>query len=174
MDDRTFTTLLRRTQKKNPSSLTLDHGSRVAVIGGGPAGSFFSYFLLDMVERIGLKIHVDIYEPRDFGVPGPAGCNMCGGVIYESLVQNLAVEGINLPPTIVQRGIVCNMLHLDIGSAQIQTPRREKRIATTFRGTGPRGLMEFKGVSLDGYLMRAAIAKGARHICGRVAEVRWL
>ncbi|HLO34343.1 MAG TPA: cyclic nucleotide-binding domain-containing protein [Anaerolineales bacterium] len=174
MDDRTFTRLLRRTQKKNSASLTLDHGSRVAVIGGGPAGSFFSYFLLDMIERIGLKIHVDIYEPRDFDVPGPAGCNMCGGVIYESLVQNLAVEGINLPPTIVQRGIVCNMLHLDIGSAQIQTPRHEKRIATTFRGTGPRGLMEFKGASLDGYLMRTAVAKGARHICGRVAEVRWL
>ena len=174
MDDRTFTRLLKRTQKKNSSSLTLHHGSRVAVIGGGPAGSFFSYFLLDMVERIGLKIHVDIYEPRDFDVPGPAGCNMCGGVIYESLVQNLAVEGINLPPTIVQLGIVCNMLHLDIGSAQIQTTRHEKRIATTFRGAGPQGIMEFKGVSLDGYLMQAAIAKGARHICGRVAEVRWL
>jgi flavin-dependent dehydrogenase len=99
---------------------------------------------------------------------------MCGGVIYESLVQSLAVEGINLPPAIVQRGIVCNMLHLDIGSAQIQTPRNEKRIATTFRGTGPRGKMEFKGVSLDGYLIRAAVAKGARHIHGRVAEVRWL
>jgi flavin-dependent dehydrogenase len=174
MDDRTFTKLLMRTQNKNSSSLTLDHGSRIAVIGGGPAGSFFSYFLLDMAERIGLKIHVDIYEPRDFDVPGPAGCNMCGGVIYESLVQSLAVEGINLPTTTVQRGIACNMLHLDIGSAQIQTPRHEKRIATTFRGIGPRGLMEFEGASLDGYLMQSAIAKGTRHICGRVAEVRWL
>ncbi|HEY3312789.1 MAG TPA: cyclic nucleotide-binding domain-containing protein [Anaerolineales bacterium] len=174
MDDRILNRLLSRIQKKNASSLLLDHGSRVAVIGGGPAGSFFSYFLLDMVERIGLKIHVDIYEPRDFDVPGPAGCNMCGGVIYESLVQSLAVEGINLPPTIVQRGIVCNMLHLDVGSAQIQTPRNEKRIATTFRGAGPRGLMEFKSASLDGYLMQASVAKGARHIRGRVAEVRWL
>src|SRR5512134_1366432 len=173
MDDGSFIKLLMRTQKKNSSSLTLGHGSRVAVIGGGPAGSFFSYFLLDMAERIGLKIHVDIYEPRDFEVPGPAGCNMCGGVIYESLVQSLAVEGINLPPAIVQRGIVCNMLHLDIGSAQIQTPRNEKRIATTFRGTGPRGKMEFKGLSLDGYLMQSAVAKGARHISGRVAEVGW-
>ena len=174
MDDGTFTKLLMRAQKKNSSSLTLDHGSRVAVIGGGPAGSFFSYFILDMAERIGIKIYVDIYEPRDFDVPGPAGCNMCGGVIYESLVQSLAVEGINLPTTVVQRGIACNMLHLDIGRAQIQTPHHEKRIATTFRGTGPRGLMEFKGASLDGYLMRSAVAKGARHICGRVAEVRWL
>src|SRR5512140_2982814 len=161
MDARTFNELLTHAQRKNASSPKLDQGSRVAVIGGGPAGSFFSYFLLDLAERIGLKIHVDIYEPRDFAVPGPAGCNMCGGVIYESLVQSLAVEGIHLPTPIVQQGIEFNMLHLDIGSAQIQAPRHEKRIASTFRGTGPRGLMEFKSSSLDGYLLQSAVAKGA-------------
>jgi len=173
MNDRTFSGMLMKTQRKNSSSLVLDHGSRVAVIGGGPAGSFFSYFLLDMAERIGLKIHVDIYEPRDFNVAGPAGCNMCGGVIYESLVQSLAVEGINLPTTVVQRGIEYNMLHLDIGSVQIQTPRHEKRIATIFRGAGPRGLNEFNSGGFDGYLMQAAVAKGARHIHSRVSNVGW-
>src|SRR5512132_912074 len=162
MDDRTFNRLLMNIQKKIPTSLALDDGSRVAVIGGGPAGSFFSYFLLDMAERTGLKIQVDIYEPRDFDIPGPTGCNMCGGVIYESLVQSLAVDGINLPETVVQRGIGHNMVHLDIGSVRIHTPRREKRIATTFRGMGPRGLMNFSGQSLDGYLMKLAVDKGAR------------
>ena len=29
----------------------LDNGSRVAVLGGGPAGSLFSYFLLVFAER---------------------------------------------------------------------------------------------------------------------------
>jgi CRP-like cAMP-binding protein/flavin-dependent dehydrogenase len=173
MNDRAFPKMLTRTRRKNSSSLVLDHGSRVAVIGGGPAGSFFSYFLLDMAERAGRKIHVDIYEPRDFKVTGPAGCNMCGGVIYESLVQSLAVEGINLPTSVVQRGIEFNMLHLDIGSVQIQTPRHEKRIATTFRGAGPRSPGECRVCGLDGYLMQAAIAKGARQIPCRVNEVGW-
>ena len=153
--------------------MKLENGSRVAVMGGGPAGSFFSYFLLTMAERAGLSIHVDIYEPRDFDTPGPAGCNMCGGVIYESLVQSLAVEGINLPPSVVQRGIEFNMLHLDVGNALIQTPRHEKRIATTFRGIGPRGLMEFKGYSLDRYLLKSATAKGARLVRARVDGVMW-
>ena len=170
MNDRSFSRKLIQIQRENISS-QLENGSRVAVIGGGPAGSFFSYFLLTMAERVGLKIHVDIYEPRDFDVPGPLGCNMCGGVIYESLVQSLAVEGINLPPTVVQRGIEHNTLHLDIGSVQIQTPRREKRIATTFRGIGPRGLMDFSRGSLDGYLLKLAVGKGARHIRGRVEDV---
>ena len=161
-------------RQSSASSMKLEDGSRVAVMGGGPAGSFFSYFLLTMAERAGLKIHVDIYEPRDFDVAGPAGCNMCGGVIYESLVQSLAVEGINLPVSVVQRGIEFNMLHMDVGNALIQTPRHEKRIATTFRGMGPRGLMEFKGHGLDGYLLQSAIAKGAHHIRARVDDVRWL
>ncbi len=173
MNNLTFIKRLTSKSPRSSSTMKLNNGSRVAVMGGGPAGSFFSYFLLTMAERAGLKIHVDIYEPRNFDLPGPAGCNMCGGVIYESLVQSLAVEGINLPPTVVQRGIEFNMLHMDVGNALIQTPRHEKRIATTFRGMGPRGLMEFKGHGLDGYLLQSAIDKGAHHIRARVEEVRW-
>ena len=172
MNDRAFTQLLADRQPKNHSSLLLENGSRVAVIGGGPAGSFFSYFLLDMAERSGLKISVDIYEPRDFDMPGPTGCNMCGGVLYESLVQSLALEGINLPESVVQRGIEYNLLHFDIGNVGIQTPRREKRIATTFRGIGPRGLMNFSRQSLDGFLLKLAVNKGACHIRSRVDDVR--
>jgi len=72
----------------------------------------------------------------------------------------------------VQRGVWHNVVHLDIGSVRIQTPRREKRIATTFRGIGPRGLMDFSRQSLDGYLLRLAVNKGARHIRNRVADIQ--
>ncbi len=59
------------TRKAAP--LQLEDGARVAVMGGGPAGALFSYFLLDMAERAGLHLKLDIYEPRDFSVAGPAG-----------------------------------------------------------------------------------------------------
>jgi len=156
------------------TDLKLNNGSRVAVIGGGPAGSFFSYFLLDMAERVGLQLQVDIYEPRDFSQPGPTGCNMCAGVVSESLVQTLAAEGINLPPTVVQRGIDSYVLHMDVGSVRIDSLRREKRIAATFRGVGPRGLQEFKWESLDNHLMALAVKKGAHHVRERVSEVEWV
>lgn len=160
--------------KTRSGSLTLNEGSRVGVIGGGPAGAFFSYFLLDMADRKDLKIQLDIYEPKDFSKAGPGGCNMCGGVIYESLIQNLAVEGINLPPTVVQRGIEYNMLHLDLGCTQIQAPLREKRIATTYRGGGPRGNNLAKVEGLDDFLLKAAVAKGAHVIPSRIQEVGWV
>jgi len=143
------------------TTLQLDDGSQIAVIGGGPAGSFFSYFLLDMAERVGIDIQVDIYEPKDFSRPGPAGCNHCGGVVHESLVQILATEGINLPPTVVQRGIDSHMLHMGVGSVRIETPLDEKRIGAVYRGSGPRGVKDNKWGSLDGHLLSLAAGKGA-------------
>ncbi len=122
MKNQPFDQLLDLQSDTHSSNLVLDNGSRIAVIGGGPAGSFFSFFALDMAVRKGLDIEVDIYEPRDFSRPGPAGCNMCGGIVSESLVQNLAVEGISLPPSVVQRGIDSYVLHLDDGSVHINMP----------------------------------------------------
>ncbi|UCC87987.1 MAG: hypothetical protein JSV81_01455 [Anaerolineales bacterium] len=155
------------------SSLQLDDGSHVGVIGGGPAGSFFSYFLLDMSERLGIDVQVDIYEPRDFSIPAPGGCNMCGGIISESLVQILAADGINLPPSVVQRGIDSYVLHMDVGSVHIETPLREKRIAAVHRGVGPRGIKEIKWGSFDGYLQGLAVEKGARVLKERVSSIDW-
>lgn len=150
---------------------TLETGSNVGVIGGGPAGSFFAYFFLAMADRIGISPVVDIYEPRDFSIPGPAGCNMGGGVVYESMVQLLSTEGINLPSTVVQRGIDSYLLHMDVGSVRINTPRREKRIAAVHRGAGPRGIGEHHWQSFDGFLLDLAASKGANILRERVEGV---
>lgn len=151
----------------------LEDGSRVAVIGGGPAGSLTAYFLLTLARRVDLSIGVDIYEPRDFTKSGPAGCNMCGGIVSESLVQALAAEGINLPQSVVQRGIDSYVLHTDTESVQIDTPLNEKRIAAVDRGAGPRDAKEFKWGGLDGYLLNLARDLGARVVPIRVSDVGW-
>ena len=152
----------------------LEDGSRIAVMGGGPAGSFFSYFLLQIARRAGLDVHLDIYEPRDFSAVGPKGCNMCGGIVSESLVQSLAAEGINLPPTVVQRGIDSYFLHMDVGSERIETPLQEMRIAAVHRGAGPRGTKgNTGGRGLDGYLLELALAKGANLVRKRVDGIGW-
>ncbi len=56
-----FVYLMERTMA-NQTHLKLNNGNRVAVIGGGPAGSFFSYFLLDMADRVRINLHVDVFE----------------------------------------------------------------------------------------------------------------
>jgi flavin-dependent dehydrogenase len=153
--------------------LELFDGSRVGVIGGGPAGSLFAHFLLKLAESAGLDISVDIYEPRFFELRGPAGCNHCGGVVSESLIQLLAAEGINLPPAVVQRGIDSYVLHTDVGTVKIETPLHEKRIAAVYRANGPRNSEPVKIEGFDRHLLDLSSKAGAHVIRKLVTGIEW-
>jgi flavin-dependent dehydrogenase len=158
--------------RRRKSAKPLEDGSRVAVIGAGPAGSMFSYFLLNMAESVGLELKVDLYEARHFTHGGPASCNHCGGVVSESLVQKLAAEGISLPDDVVQRGLEGYQMHMDVGDCGIATPLNESRIAGVYRGNGPRQSEPTATHSFDGYLQRLANDKGARSVHRMVTNVR--
>jgi flavin-dependent dehydrogenase len=151
--------------------ILLEDGSRVAVVGGGPAGSLFSFFLLDMAERSGVAVGVDMFESRDFEARGPAGCNMCGGILSEILVQNLALEGLSVPETVVQRGIDSYVLHTVDGRVSIETPVAEMRIGAVHRGAGPRDRTDSRWESLDRHLQSRALAHGAGLVNARVTAI---
>jgi hypothetical protein len=77
--------------------------------------------------------------------------------------QMLATEGINLPPSVVQRGVDSYMLHTDVGDVRIETPLREKR-------SGSKTRMERRpSVAASFMLTASALPKPA---CGTVAEYR--
>jgi flavin-dependent dehydrogenase len=151
----------------------LQDGARVAVIGGGPAGAFFAHFLLGMAAEAGRQVHVDIFEPRDFTQIGAQGCNGCAGIVSESLVQLLAQEGIDLPPSVVQREIDSYVIHMDAGSATIRPPRPGQSIGAVHRGAGPRDLRQAAWIGLDAHVQGLATARGARVIPQRVSDVGW-
>ena len=140
----------------------LQDGSRIAVVGGGPAGSFFAYFLLKMAQAIDLDVELEIFEPRSFDRCGPAGCNHCGGIVSESLVQILAAEGIRLPRRVVQRGVESYVVHMDVGDVAIESPVHEQRIAALYRGNGPREGGDAEHESFDGFLQGMAVGQGAQ------------
>jgi len=145
----------------------LGDGSRVEIVGGGPAGSLSGYFLLNVAQRVGLDLEVTIHKWRDFSRAGPGRCNMCGGIVSESLVKNLAAEGINLPPTVVRRAIDSYVLHMDVGTVRFDTPLQEMRIAAAHRGAGPRGTQGSEWKSFDDFLLTLARQKGAHVVQGR-------
>ena len=157
--------------------MELTHHSRVAIVGGGPAGSLTAYFMLDIARSLDIHINVEIYEPAQFAAPGPKGCNHCGGIISETLVQMLAMDGINLPPEVVQRGLDSYALHTEVGSVRIHSHLPEMRIASLYRGSGPLHRTTGEGgekvvyQSFDGYLLGLAVAKGATVHPHRVTRV---
>jgi flavin-dependent dehydrogenase len=154
------------------SDLALNDNAKVAVIGGGPSGSLFSYFAMKMAKMVDKDISITIFEPKSFTKDGPIGCNRCGGVVSEHLVQTLAVEGINIPPEVVQRGIDSYVLYTQRGNVFIKSPADEKRIATVFRGGGPQGIQEKDRESFDNFLLQCAIQEGATHFPLRIDGIR--
>lgn len=154
------------------NDLNLKDGSSIAVIGGGPSGSFFAYFVLDFAERLGIQIHVDIIDAKDFNCSGPKGCNNCGGIVSESLVQALSTEGIILPSTVIRRGIASYTMHLEQGTTEISTPLKEQRIASMFRGHGPLGSEIYDQISFDNYLLGLCKEKGGNVIIDQVIDAK--
>lgn len=157
----------------NFNGLTLEEGAKIAVVGGGPSGAFFSIFALKMAKMLGKELNVTIFEPKDFAKTGPAGCNRCGGIISELLLQTLAVEGINLPDNVVRKGINSYRLHTKYGSAFIATPSLDKTIATVYRGGGPKGSTSTEKESFDHFLLHRAIEEGAVHQPAMIDRVEY-
>jgi flavin-dependent dehydrogenase len=157
---------------QHEDTIQLGDGSRVAVIGGGPAGSFSTLFLLEMAHRASLDIAVEVFEDKYFSLFGPSGCNHCGGVVSESLVQILAAEGILLPQSVVRRGIEAYTIHSGNFSLRINTPVHEKRIATVYRGA-PKAPKKVTWENFDSYLLGLAREQGAKVIHANVKRL-WM
>jgi len=155
------------------SPYALEDGSKIAVVGGGPTGSFFSIFALKLAKMIDKKLNITIYDPKNFSKDGPAGCNKCAGIISELLVQTLAVEGINLPDSVVWKGINSYQLHTTKGSVSIATPSFENTIAAVYRGGGPKGIIGEHKESFDDFLLGQAVKEGAAHISVKIEGIEY-
>lgn len=152
-------------------SIRLNDGDRVCIIGGGPAGSFAALHLLNKIEQLGMRLEVLIFEPRNFRLPGPGGCNRCAGIISSRLIGDLEILGIQLPSDVVQSEIRGYSINLNNEKVRIDQPGPEDRIVSIYRGGGPRLHQDEPITSFDGYLLDQACARGAKQIPTRVVSV---
>jgi flavin-dependent dehydrogenase len=151
--------------------LKLRPGSHVAVIGGGPAGSFFALHLLKEARAIRLPLKVTLFERKHFELPGPAGCNMCAGILSSRVVKGLQVLGLTIPPSVIMGHLRRYVLHWRQTTVAIERPDPTRQILSVFRGTGPKQGVLSPEVSFDIFLLSQAEAMGATLIPERVLEV---
>ncbi len=56
--------------------LFLKDGSKIAIIGGGPAGCFFAHFTSKIARERGIKVNITIFEGKTF-VKKALGAAIC-------------------------------------------------------------------------------------------------
>lgn len=149
----------------------LPSGSRIAIVGAGPAGSFFALHAFEIARRQGKKIEICLLDGKAFMSTGPKGCNMCAGVIGDGLVKKLNNMGIPLTPQVIRQEIRGYSIHARGSEARLLSgPGTE--IYTVFRGGGPPSLQAFTlNVSFDQFLLDCAKEQGAQYIPVNVSEL---
>jgi NADH dehydrogenase len=144
-----------------PGPMQLHNGSRIAVVGGGPAGSFFALYIRLFGEIAGVRPQITIYQDRHFDDLGVKGCKGCAGVLSLSLLRNWTELGLTIPDDIVRTRIDRYAVHSPYTSITISNPEKDSQIISVYRGGGPR-LSEFESkVSFDGWLLSQAQTHGA-------------
>lgn len=153
--------------------LALGKDSKIAIIGGGPAGSFFAHFIQKYAYEKGIELSITIFDAKDFLQQGPKGCNLCAGVLSDSLYQKLNEEGIFLPENRIINRVDGYYLHVDNEHLLLScVENRIDKIATVFRGNGPRYSTFPDIISFDDYLLSWAQDKGAKVISHPVWDIK--
>ena len=157
-------------------STGLLNGDRVAIVGGGPAGSFFAIHLLREARRLNRHLDVVIVEKR-----GPAdlafddfqcrGCNFCAGLISPRLNEILEECGLVAPAEIIQGRIDYVWIHGQWKNLRLRVPK-DKQMYSVFRGSLP-GRRTGRRVGFDGFLLGEAVKEGARIQYGEVQAIAY-
>ncbi len=151
--------------------MRLENGSEIAIIGGGPAGSFFARFASQYASKYNLDIKITIYSNRDFTMPGPRGCKGCVGVVNERLHKKLKQHGFFLPEHKTMQEIDSYCLVTRTGSIFLKKKTEMDRIVTMYRGNGPM-FSSFENISFDDFLLNSVKGKYVSVIDENVNDVK--
>ncbi len=132
------------------------NGSRIAIIGGGPAGTSCAIRLLNEAKKRNLKVRVIIFEPKDFNIH----YNQCVGVLsppIEEIFEEML--GIKFPAELIKREIKGYRIYTDKGEP-FEIRRGEGTYAT-------------RRILFDRFMLEKAEEAGAEIINSRVTGIEF-
>jgi NADH dehydrogenase len=154
---------------RGPQKLGTD--TRVAIIGGGPAGSSFALYLLHYCAAQGFRPQITVFAERNVAASGPKGCKGGAGILSPVVLKKLQELGLILPPQIIQAHIEQYIVHSPYISISMSNPEKGAKIVSVYRGCGPRTCGGEMPIGFDGWLLQEAEKRGARIEQQRVTHV---
>jgi flavin-dependent dehydrogenase len=152
--------------------IPLSDGSRVVVIGGGPAGSFFALTLLRQARAEGRNLSMEVLERRldpnlaglACGTRASSSCNFCAGGISPRMSDVLTEMGIEVPQGIVQNEVRRIIVQSHWKNLELKVPAG-RRMYTVYRGSRPVA-RAFRTLNFDALLLSTAAEEGVRVTSG--------
>jgi flavin-dependent dehydrogenase len=158
-------------RRASSQRVSLQNNDCVAVVGGGPAGSFFAIHLLREARRLDRRLDVVIVEKRGPIDVGSAalecrGCSFCAGGISPRLDEILKEQRLSVPDEIVQGRFDYVWIQGQWKNFRLRVPK-DMRMYSVFRGSLP-GRRSGRTAGFDGFLLGEAVKEGARILYGKV------
>ena len=164
---------------KTVSPVRLEDGSRIGIVGGGPAGSFFAIDVLRRAKAEQRSIHVTIIEKKresrcqdsSLQPTQREGCNYCAGIISPRMFDVLKETGLALPDDVINGNITALTVQGEWKHIVLDVPAG-RRMVVVYRGSKPWG-RQGRYSNLDSFLLDRAAEEGADVIAGEVQDLHY-
>ena len=152
----------------------LQDGNTVAIVGGGPAGSFSAIHLLRRARAKNLGLRIVVFERRRLDAGDEQadrrgfyeGCPQCAGGISPRLNDALDHLGIIVPPEVLQAQISSITVQGNWKHIHLPVPP-DRKMLSVYRGALPFG-QHIVHESFDSLVLGVATGLGAELIGSRV------
>jgi hypothetical protein len=159
--------------------IPLEENGTVVVIGGGPAGAFFSIHLLRRARELRRAAKVVIIERRRQGigqsgrgfVEGWRGCSFCAGGLSPKLNDVLKSLGLQMPAEVIQSRVRSITVQGYWKNIELEVPEGREMLSV-FRGVHPVKRLD-REHSLDSVLLECAVEEGAKLVSGEVYDAHY-
>ncbi|MFI5166003.1 MAG: NAD(P)/FAD-dependent oxidoreductase [Thermoanaerobaculales bacterium] len=157
----------------------LVEGATVVVIGGGPAGAFFSIHLLRRSRELHRQVKVVVIERRrespgrngGRSSAGWTGCNSCAGGLSPRLNDVLHRLNLQVPDEVIQSRIHSITVQGYWKNIELQVPDGREMLSV-FRGVRP-APRPGRQHNFDAVLLERALAEGAELLSGEVVDAEY-